>query len=73
MIAGPDRMDRDDLASLAGEAKWVTAVHARSTVASTLDLAREGALAGAPAGSVWVAEEQAGGRGRQGNHPDFAA
>jgi BirA family biotin operon repressor/biotin-[acetyl-CoA-carboxylase] ligase len=41
-------------------------LHLVSRTTSTNDLAKQAARAGAPHGSAWVAEEQSGGRGRQG-------
>lgn len=65
LLEAADRTDRPDLLAFFPEGSWVREVRAARTVSSTIDLAREGALAGAPAGTAWVAEEQRAGRGRR--------
>ena len=62
----PDQLDGARILSLLGAHPWADRVHVLETVDSTNSLAKREALLGAPDGSVWIADEQTGGRGRQG-------
>jgi len=55
---------RERIAAIGG--RLGTPLHIEESVGSTSDLAKEGARTAAPHGATWVAEEQTGGRGRQG-------
>lgn len=66
LLAKPDALDRDALLEALGEHPWRDRVTVLETVDSTNSLAKRQALAGAPHGSVFLSDEQTGGRGRQG-------
>lgn len=66
LIAVPDAMDPKKIAALLGEHPWKDRITVLETVDSTNSLAKRMALNGAPHGSIFLADEQTGGRGRQG-------
>ena len=66
LTAQPVILSGERVLSLLADHPWRDRIHVLETVDSTNDLAKREAVAGAPHGSVWVADEQTGGRGRQG-------
>lgn len=71
MSSGPSPSAGGDLGEArhlisAGGGRLGTPLHIADETGSTNDDAKEGARGGAPHGSVWLAETQAAGRGRQG-------
>jgi BirA family transcriptional regulator, biotin operon repressor / biotin---[acetyl-CoA-carboxylase] ligase len=63
----PDSFDLSTIAAALAQTAFANKLHHLSSVGSTNALALEAAQAGAPHGSVWVADEQTAGRGRS-NH-----
>ena len=66
MISEPDRLTRGDILAALGSHPWAETVEVLTTVESTNDLLKSRAAAGAPHGTVAVADCQTGGRGRMG-------
>ena len=65
LVSCPEVLDRERILSL-GEHPWKNRITVLETVDSTNSLAKRQALQGAPHGTVYVSDEQTGGRGRQG-------
>ena len=66
LVREPETLDRQKIrADLAGH-PWSQLITVLDTVDSTNNYAKRQALLGAPSGSVYVSDEQTGGRGRQG-------
>lgn len=66
LLSVPDALSHDEILSLLGNHPWKGTIHVMETVDSTNNLAKREALAGAPHGSVYLSDEQTGGRGRPG-------
>lgn len=66
LLAVPDTLNKEKILELLGDHPWKNTVHVLETIDSTNNLAKREALAGAPHGSVFLADEQTGGRGRPG-------
>lgn len=67
LISAPDALDREKILEFLGpEHPWRDTVHVVMSTDSTNNLAKREALSGAPHGSVFLADEQTGGRGRPG-------
>ena len=62
----PELLSGERVLSMLADHPWRDRIYVLETVDSTNDLAKREAVGGAPHGSVWVADEQTGGRGRQG-------
>lgn len=70
MISEPDRLTRGDILAALGSHPWAETVEVLTTVKSTNDLLKTRAAAGAPHGTVVIADCQTGGRGRMGRRFD---
>lgn len=66
LIHAPDKLDLHKIQAFLGPHPWENNIHVLPTVDSTNNLAKREAASGAPHGSVYLAEEQTGGRGRPG-------
>lgn len=66
LIRAPEALDRAQILKYLGDHPWKDTVHVLETVDSTNNLAKREAIAGAPHGSVYLSDEQTGGRGRPG-------
>jgi BirA family biotin operon repressor/biotin-[acetyl-CoA-carboxylase] ligase len=66
LTARPDTLDREKILAFLGEHPWKEQLTVLETVDSTNNLAKRQATIGAPHGWVFLADEQTGGRGRQG-------
>ena len=66
LVKCPERLDRDKILNGLGAHPWKDRITVLETVDSTNNLAKREAVSGAPAGSVYLSDEQTGGRGRQG-------
>lgn len=64
--SAPDRLEHSELLSLLEGHPWADRITVLETVDSTNNLAKREALGGAPHGSVFLSDEQTGGRGRPG-------
>ena len=64
----PETLDSETILNLLAEHPWQDRITVLKTVDSTNSLAKREALTGAPHGSVYVSNEQTGGRGRQGRN-----
>lgn len=62
----PETLDRREITALLSGHPWQERITVLETVDSTNNLAKRAAMAGAPHGSVYISDEQTGGRGRQG-------
>ena len=65
-MSAPDRLDAGEIRRLLGDHPWAPLVQVFETVDSTNTVAKGLAAAGAPEGTVVVADQQTGGRGRLG-------
>ena len=72
LVAEPDRLDRAALLAALGGHPWAGTVELLETVDSTNNRLKALGAAGAPHGSVAVADAQTGGRGRLGRSFDSA-
>ena len=72
LAAEPDRLDRAALLAALGEHPWAGTLELLATVDSTNNLLKTRGAAGAPAGSVALADCQTVGRGRLGRRFDSA-
>ncbi|RJE90075.1 biotin--[acetyl-CoA-carboxylase] ligase [Paenibacillus sp. 1011MAR3C5] len=66
LVYSPDELSKEMLAGMRTAARFGQVVHYYEQVKSTQDSARELAESGAPEGTLVLAEEQTGGRGRMG-------
>ena len=66
LVSAPDRLDAGEIRRLLGDHPWAPLVQVFETVDSTNTVAKGLAAAGAPEGTVVVADQQTGGRGRLG-------
>ena len=66
LIGRPDALDRAQICAWLEGHPWEGQITVLETVDSTNNLAKREALKGAPHGSVYLSDEQTGGRGRQG-------
>ena len=66
LLSTPDALNRDEILTFLGDHPWKDTIHVLETIDSTNNLAKREAIAGAPHGSVFLADEQTGGRGRPG-------
>jgi len=66
LVYSPDAISSEELTEARSSEKFGQSVHYYEQVKSTQDAARELAEAGAPEGTLVLAEEQTGGRGRMG-------
>lgn len=66
LVHAPDMLDLHKIQEYLGPHPWENSIHVLSTVDSTNNLAKREAASGAPHGSVYLADEQTGGRGRPG-------
>jgi BirA family biotin operon repressor/biotin-[acetyl-CoA-carboxylase] ligase len=66
LVARPDTLSLEKIREFLGDHPWTDRVTVLETVDSTNNLAKRQAITGAPHGSVFLADEQTGGRGRQG-------
>ena len=73
LAAEPDRLDPDAIRSALGDHPWAGTVEVLEAVDSTNNYLKNRAAAGAPHGTVAIAECQTGGRGRLGRRFDSAA
>lgn len=72
LVSEPDRLTRGDILAALGSHPWADTVEVLTTVDSTNDLLKSRAAAGAPHGTVAVADCQSAGRGRLGRSFDSA-
>ena len=72
LVAEPDRLDRAAILAALGEHPWAGTVEVLDTVDSTNNYLKAKGAAGAPHGTVAVADCQTGGRGRLGRRFDSA-
>lgn len=73
LVAEPDRLELAAIRSALGGHPWAGTVEVLETVDSTNNYLKNRAAAGAPHGTVAIAECQTGGRGRLGRRFDSAA
>ncbi len=66
LVDKPDTLDREELLACLADHPWRDQITVVESVDSTNNLAKREALKGAPHGSVYLADEQTGGRGRPG-------
>ena len=66
LVDVPESLDQSEILACLGDHPWHDTVHVLDTVDSTNSLAKREAMQGAPDGSVYLSDEQTGGRGRQG-------
>lgn len=66
LVGKPDALDLTGIRELLGNHPWRDTVQVLETVDSTNSWAKREALQGAPHGSVFISDEQTGGRGRLG-------
>lgn len=66
LVAKPDALDRARIQQLLGGHPWRDRITVLETVDSTNNLAKREAIRGAPHGSIYLSDEQTGGRGRPG-------
>lgn len=66
LVSSPDALDPAEIRAHLEGHPWRDSIHVMETVDSTNNLAKREAIAGAPHGSVYLSDEQTGGRGRPG-------
>lgn len=66
LLSAPDALDLTKIRTFLGSHPWQDTIHVMETVDSTNNLAKREATSGAPHGSVYLSDEQTGGRGRPG-------
>ena len=73
LVSAPDRLDRNAILAALGEHPWADKLEVLDTIDSTNNYLKTLAAAGAPQGTVAVADCQTGGRGRLGRRFDSAS